>query len=716
MTEKGLTMRLNRPKLGVGVKTWAALSAIFWVPMVVLISILTFLFQNQSYKESVDSIQVYFKGAKEIYGERGRAIENLLVHASDMPDVQDAFFREDSQKLQNLLLGMEKNISHAQIWIAVDENQRVIGSRGSKTGNLIRIGDALSKALTTGQVVSATELVSKEFMGLGDEGNIKSINDVGIVQFVIAPVRHKEGISGAIIAGIVISGETWLGNTIHNKFGAEMAIFAGQQPESSFLHATASLPRNTWIIGQPFPKELKNNVHLGRPYYGALKIGDVEHMVAFEPITDSQNRMIGSFGVSTLSGDMLKAVYGILMKGTAAAVLVGLILAIIAVVFTYRDIARPIKFLVGAMEGFGRGDLNTTVDLKTGDEFEKLGEGFNIMADGIRKREERLGKHYEIAKLLMSTLDLRELVEKMLKIVVNVTNSQMGILYLSEEGEEQVLIPHVHYGTKSELATLKIGEGHPGRAAMDKKTIIINTPTNLVDEVMELGYAKAVPNEVAYIPLVYKEKVLGVLVLGTVKEYSEEDRHIFEYLSGQISIALDNAIMHQKIQELSITDPLTRLYNRRYLNTRMVEEWARTIRHNKPLTILLSDADNFKKINDNFGHDKGDEVLKGIAEIVRKNIRKEDIGARFGGEEFVIVLPDTSSKDALVIAERIRGCSEAKFYEWAGRPVTLSIGLATFPDLQLKSFEELVQAADQAMYAAKLGGKNRVVVSEGVTS
>lgn len=711
--EKRLTMKLNRPKLGVGVKTWMALSAIFWVPAIVLLVILSSLFQKQIYEESVSSIKLYLKGAKEVYSERVKVMETLLAHMSGMQDVQEAFSRKDHQKLQDLLLSMERSGAYAKIWIAVDENLRVIGRRNDKTGDVLRIGDALSKAITTGQVVASTELVSRDFLSTEEEGLAKRVNDVGFVQFVIAPVRNKEAISGAIISGILISGESWLGNTIYNKLGAEMAIFAGESPGSSFLHATASLPRNTWVIDQPFPKELKNDILLGKPYYGTVKIADTDQMVAFEPLMDSQNRMIGAFGVSIPAKDIHDNVYGILWKGTAVAALAGLILAAIIVAFAYMDIVRPIKFLVEAMEGFGKGDLNVTVDLKTGDEFERLGDGFNVMADGIRKREERLSKHYEVAKLLMSTLDLRELVEKMLKIVLDVTDSQLGILYLCEEGDEEVLIPHVHYGTKSELPTLKMGEGHPGRAALDRKTIILNSPKNLSDEVMELGFAQVTPAQIAYLPLVYKDKVLGVLVLGTVKEYSDEDRHIFEYLSSQISISLDNALMHQKIQELSITDPLTRLYNRRYLNTRMVEEWARSIRHNKPLSVLLSDADNFKKINDTYGHDKGDEVLRGIGEIVRKNIRKEDIGARFGGEEFVVILPETSSKDALILAERIRSNSESKIYDWMGRAVTLSIGVATFPEMQLKNFEELIQAADQAMYKAKVSGKNKVVISEG---
>lgn len=715
--EKILVMRLNRPKVGVGIKTWGALSLMFWVPFIALVSILFYLLHAQIHADGEETMKLHLKGAKEVLSERGKLIGNLLNHISSVPGVQNAFTSRSGAKLQNLLIDMEKKNPYAQIWIAVDENQRIIGRRNGTTGEFLRIGDALSKALTTGQIVYCTELISRDFLAAEDEELAKRVKDTGIVQFIISPVRNTKGTVGAIISGIVISGDAWLGNTIHNRFGAEMAIFAGEPPESSFLHATASLPRNTWVIGQQFPKELKDNVLHGKSYFGIVNIGENEHMAAFEPIIDSQNRAIGAFGVSIPADNMQEAIFGILWKGTAAGALIGLLLAAVLVTFTYLDIIRPIKFLVGAMEGFGRGDLGVSLDLKTGDEFEKLGEGFNVMADGIRKREDRLSKHYEVAKLLMSTLDLRELIEKMLKIVIDVTDSEMGILYLCEEAETgEVLVPHVYYGTKAGLPTLKMGEGHPGRAAMDRKIIILDSPKSPSSEMLELGFAQVLPKQIANLPLVYKDKVLGVLVLGTLKEYSEEDRHIFEYLSSQISISLDNAIMHQKIQELSITDPLTRLYNRRYLNTKLEEEWSRSIRNNQPMSFILSDADNFKKVNDIYGHDKGDEVLRGIADIIRKNIRKEDVGARFGGEEFVVVLPNTTSQDALILAERIRSNSESKVYDWMGKPVTLSIGIATFPELSLKNYDELIHAADQAMYKAKVGGKNMVIISDGTVS
>jgi diguanylate cyclase (GGDEF)-like protein len=224
-----------------------------------------------------------------------------------------------------------------------------------------------------------------------------------------------------------------------------------------------------------------------------------------------------------------------------------------------------------------------------------------------------------------------------------------------------------------------------------------------------MGFMKSVPCEVVYIPLIYQDSVLGVLVLGSAKHYSEDEVQLFDFLADQISMALDNARMHQRIHELSITDGLTSLHNRRYLNTRLDQEWARSQRHGSSIAVLLSDIDNFKSVNDSYGHDRGDEVLRQVAAIFKRNARKEDLVARYGGEEFVVILPNTSMDAARQMAERICADARAEEYPWMeDRGATLSIGVAAFPEAEFNNAEELIQAADQAMYKAKTSGKDKV--------
>ncbi|MCK5640730.1 MAG: GGDEF domain-containing protein, partial [Gammaproteobacteria bacterium] len=284
-------------------------------------------------------------------------------------------------------------------------------------------------------------------------------------------------------------------------------------------------------------------------------------------------------------------------------------------------------------------------------------------------------------------------------------------IYIQEKDSNE-LVPHAYVGTRDDLPSMKVGEGLPGQVAKTGECLIISTSEYMAGEMLEMGYARSAPREMAYIPLVYQERVLGVLMIGCMEIYGESERQLFDYLADQISVALDNAMMHRRIHEMSVTDGLTGLYNRRMLNIRLAEEWAASTRHERPMSILLADADDFKSINDEYGHDKGDQVLQMFAEIFRSNTRKEDLVARYGGEEFVAVLPDTEIADAKVLAERVREVASNHIFSWKGGAVTLSIGVATYPNLEVETGEELIQLADKAMYEAKARGKNKVAVAD----
>ena len=406
---------------------------------------------------------------------------------------------------------------------------------------------------------------------------------------------------------------------------------------------------------------------------------------------------------------MASLVFVTLGKGLVVAALLGLVISLIVTFFVRNDIKRPMDTLVDGMERFGEGELDISVDIETGDQFERLGEGFNTMARGVFRREQRLMKHNAVAKLLMSTLNLEELLDQTLKVVVEVSESQVGVVYLWDQSDE-ALVCQARYGTQHEMAPLKMGEGYPGRAAQDQEILIEPYVSSMPEATIDNGFAKGEPKIVAYIPLVYKERLLGVLVLGTLNQYEDDELQLIGYLADQISIVLDNAIMHHRIQELSITDGLTGLYNRRHINERLEELWARASRHGEPLTVILADIDNFKSVNDTYGHDRGDEVIRRMADVYREGTRQEDLTGRYGGEEFLVVMANTETKDALVLAERIGQMAREQEYEWADRAITLSIGVATYPTEAAASYLELVRFADQAMYKAKLSGKDQVVV------
>lgn len=174
-------------------------------------------------------------------------------------------------------------------------------------------------------------------------------------------------------------------------------------------------------------------------------------------------------------------------------------------------------------------------------------------------------------------------------------------------------------------------------------------------------------------------------------------------VSHELSVANDH------LRTLSFIDPLTGVANRRALDARLNEEIARAARHDAPLALLMFDIDHFKSYNDEFGHVLGDDVLLCFAELLRMDIRQTDLVARFGGEEFVVLLPETTEEGARMLAERYRARVEST--NFPGKKITTSIGLAVWQP-RFEQPEQFIDAADQALYAAKRAGRNRVEVAQ----
>ncbi|MFL5918649.1 MAG: diguanylate cyclase [Gaiellaceae bacterium] len=201
------------------------------------------------------------------------------------------------------------------------------------------------------------------------------------------------------------------------------------------------------------------------------------------------------------------------------------------------------------------------------------------------------------------------------------------------------------------------------------------------------------------------------LVLFPPEEgFDRDTRTLAEWLASQAAVALDNARLHDVVQRQAITDDLTGLVNRRRFLEALDAEIERARRFDSPLTIVLADLDNFKQVNDEFGHHGGDVVLRAFADLIRSHVRDVDVSGRIGGEEFAIVLPETDCEGAARVAERMRHSLNTvaiSIAEERAIHVAASFGVAELtPD---QSGEELLRAADAALYRAKEEGKNRVV-------
>jgi len=259
----------------------------------------------------------------------------------------------------------------------------------------------------------------------------------------------------------------------------------------------------------------------------------------------------------------------------------------------------------------------------------------------------------------------------------------------------------------------------PGATAVGEWVLRTGEPCCVMDLSEDKRFTSAVSAAVLAFPLVGRGRTIGALVAMDRYPCSKEPRLAPATLAALRralepgAIALDNALRVQRAEALSVTDDLTQLYNSRYLSQVLRRETKRASRSNRPLSLLFVDLDGFKSINDTHGHLFGSRALVEAGAVIRSSARETDIVARFGGDEFALVLPDTGSDGATAVGERIRErIAEHPFLNGDGLDIhlTVSVGVATLPDVA-SSAEGLIQAADEAMYFVKDHGKNGIRIA-----
>ena len=296
--------------------------------------------------------------------------------------------------------------------------------------------------------------------------------------------------------------------------------------------------------------------------------------------------------------------------------------------------------------------------------------------------------------------------------------SERGSLLLFDESvnELQVKAAVGPRAKAAQEARVRLGEGVAGTVLREGRPLVVRD--------LKAAGQRPAPSERRYktasfisYPIIAGGRKVGVLNMTDKAggaAFDEVDLKLLELIAPQMALALDRAEWHQKatqFQLLSITDPLTGLLNRRYLEERLAEELERSKRHRSPMSFLMIDIDNFKEYNDRHGHQAGDAALELTAHCLKAALRSADVAARYGGEEFSILLPQTSVHEARVIAERVRQRVEKSPYpHGAAQPfgaVTVSVGISAFGP-GLDTMEAIVGAADNALYQAKKHGKNCV--------
>lgn len=389
----------------------------------------------------------------------------------------------------------------------------------------------------------------------------------------------------------------------------------------------------------------------------------------------------------------------LLMVVTALAGIVGMTLA--------RSITRPLRELTRAAAAGVEGDLGEKVDTGKHDEVGSLASSLGLMQEGLRRhiaeleesRTQLLLALTYAGDILGSTSD-RERLMKTTAEAARLATGASGVwveLFEPRQPGERVVSTGVP-------ATFFAGEAarRAGRLAEDTAT-----GKAVTGEVYDFSDAA----DALAFPLVYNREVLGSLVAIFDRDHPPEEsrRKILGSLAVQAASAMENISYGELQRELAITDPMTGLHNFRYLCDSLEKEVAKSSRYDHPLTVAIIDLDDFKAINDTFGHHAGDESLKAVSAVISSRIRSVDIAARYGGEEFAVVLPETAGAPAMKVLESLRAAIAG--IRLSGYPdirVTASIGLASVTG-EGDDVTSLLKRADEALYVAKESGKNRCV-------
>jgi diguanylate cyclase (GGDEF)-like protein/putative nucleotidyltransferase with HDIG domain len=353
----------------------------------------------------------------------------------------------------------------------------------------------------------------------------------------------------------------------------------------------------------------------------------------------------------------------------------------------------------------------------TGRQFELIQVLANEAAGAIEnarlfQREQRRASHLallnELGQKATAVLNPQELLASICQQVQTACGYGLTrIEVVDEEQNELVVEAQAGYGADLLGRRVRFGEGLSGIAAQSGEPVLANA---VAREPRYLALHPGVRSALS-LPLKYRGQVLGVLTLESSREqaFSQQDVLTLRALADQLAIALYNARAYQNALEQAITDGLTGLKTHRYFMEALDREWRRATRSSQHFSLIMMDLDGFKQVNDRQGHREGDKILTTVAHLLADRVRQSNVVARYGGDEFSILMPETKTEQAQILAERLRAALEADPL-MASHGVTASFGIGTFP-VHGPTQEDILRVADSGMYLAKHQRGNQVCVA-----
>jgi len=346
------------------------------------------------------------------------------------------------------------------------------------------------------------------------------------------------------------------------------------------------------------------------------------------------------------------------------------------------------------------------MDVISEDEIGVSANAYNQLLNALLESHESEKVFNQFSQVMSENLDSKALAEDAISLLINSTKIEAAAILIFRNGEVEV-------ETSQGIFKPESLEDHQAvkEAIKSGKTSCITLPKNIqLDAVL----TQFTPSEVFIQPIEFKGTHLGVMVAATGAEYADDRTELtLNLFTRSMGLALNNALIHSKFQRLAAYDALTNVYNRRFGMSRLREDFARAVREKSPISVIMVDIDHFKKINDNYGHLVGDKAIMILASIMKNSCREGDVVVRYGGEEFLMVLPGASSKDAVHLAERIRHQIMDTVFKEGEQQIDMaaSLGVCGYPETSVSDEVALIDKADQALYQAKQNGRNQVVLA-----
>ncbi|MHB8791924.1 MAG: GGDEF domain-containing protein [Thermoleophilia bacterium] len=436
------------------------------------------------------------------------------------------------------------------------------------------------------------------------------------------------------------------------------------------------------------------------------QVGEEEYLASVlmlpRDITGSLTILVAAVPAAAVGAASMQALEVGLLSMLAVAIMAGFLGFFLA-----RNITLPLRELTSAAVAGIEGDLGRTVEVKSKDEIGSLASSFGLMQSSLRdhisdleeSRTQLLLALSYAGEILGSTSDRGRMMKTTAEAARLATGAN-GIwveLFASNR-------PPVRSAVSTGVPSWFFDDKMKKQAGSLAEQVAGGSITS--GEILDFGPG----SEAVSYPMVHERQALGamVAVFGT-GESSEESRKMMGSLAAQAASAVENVNFVELQELLATTDPMTSLFNFRYLCNCMDKEISKSHRYNHKLSVAILDLDDFKAINDTFGHQAGDEVLRAVGEVLSSSVRDSDMVARYGGEEFSVVFPETNKADALHVVEKLRrDIAAISLADYPGVRVTTSIGIAGYPE-DGEDKTDLLVSADKALYRAKAAGKNRSV-------